>query len=418
MRKTAALLLVLPLALAAACGSDEPEAPAGGDGEVAGAITVQASGSDSEIQALQELATAFEEAYDGTSVELVPVASQGDHVAKLALAFASGAPPDVFLLNYRRFGQFAADGVIDPIQEHLGDLSTDDFYEPPINAFTIDGELLCLPQNVSSSVIYVNPALFDEAGVTVPGSDWTWDDMTTIAQDLTAAGVNAVGYGIGVRTIAPFVWSAGGEMVDDTAAPTAMTLDNDEGRAALQFLFDLQEYGFDATERAAEDPEEAFARGELAMFYDSRRAVPLFRDSGVDFDVVPLPADQESVSLLASDAYCVSRDGDNLETAREFARFAVGPDGGQVLALTGRTVPSYIELAESEAFLDAEQPPASAQVFLDVIPNLRQLPNVGRQSEAEDVADGILELYFAGELTLDEAVAQIEEETAAVYGQE
>ncbi len=414
MRK-ARLLLTLPLVLAVACGgTDEPE-PSGSDGEVTGTIVVQASGSDSEIQALQTLADAFEEANEGTTVELVPVASQGDHVAKLALAFASGEPPDVFLLNYRRFGQFAARDVIDPIEDSLGDLSTEDFYEPPIAAFTINGQLLCLPQNVSSSVIYFNPALFEEADVELPAADWSWQDMTDTARSISEAGIEAVGFGIGVRTIAPFVWSAGGEVVDDTESPTAMTLDNEPGREALQFLLDLQQYGTDATERAAEDPEEAFARGELAMFYDSRRAVPLFRDSGLDFDVVALPADEESVSLLASDAYCVSRDAGNIATAREFARFAVGPEGGQVLAETGRTVPSYKELAESEFFLDTSQPPASAQVFLDVIPTLRQLPNVATQSEAEEVADGILELLFAGTLTLDEAVAQIEEDTAAVY---
>lgn len=86
-----------------------------------------------------------------------------------------------------------------------------------------------------------------------------------------------------------------------------------------------------------------------------------------------------------------------------------------MLAETGRTVPSDRELAESDSFLDSSQPPASAQVFLDVIPTLRQLPNVATQSEAEEVADGILELLFAGELTLDEAVVQIEEDTAEVY---
>ncbi len=413
-RALAASALCLSLAGCAA----SPQNTTGTSGRVGGKLTVQASGGESEIKALQQLVAAFEAANPGTTVQLVPVASQGEHVAKLAAAFAAGRPPDVFLLNYRRFGQFAARKAIAPIEESLGDLKKDDFYEPPLRAFTVDGKLLCLPQNVSSPVIYTNPKLFQKAGVALPKPDWTWADMSAAARALDAAGVEAIGFGIGTRTVAPFVWSAGGEIVDNTERPTKFTLGDEPGRRALQFLFDLQRYGVDATERAAEDPEDVFARGELAMFYDSRRAVPNFRKSNVAFDVAPLPRDKKLVSLLASDGYCVADKSGNKATAAAFARFAVGPNGGKVLAETGRTVPSLKALAESPAFLDPSKPPRSARVFLDVIPMLRQLPSVAAQSEAEDVADEVLEQYFAGKLSLAATVARIEKDTSAAYAQQ
>ena len=104
--------------------------------------------------------------------------------------------------------------------------------------------------------------------------------------------------------------------------------------------------------------------------------------------------------------------------AADFAEFAVGPEGGAVLARSGRTVPSLKALASSPAFLDPAQQPASSRVFLDVIPSLRRLPNVGAQDEAEEAANDLLAQYFAGKADRDATVREVREATAAVYGQD
>jgi multiple sugar transport system substrate-binding protein len=71
--------------------------------------------------------------------------------------------------------------------------------------------------------------------------------------------------------------------------------------------------------------------------------------------------------------------------------FALGPEGQRIAARTGRTVPSLVKVAESEAFLDPTQPPRHAQVFLDVIPHLRAVPTISTWPEIEDAAEGVLE---------------------------
>jgi multiple sugar transport system substrate-binding protein len=412
MRRVLPLLLA-PLLLLTGCGEDG-SAAAGGS-----TLTLQAAGGEGELGALRELVAAFEEANPDVTVDFVGVPSQGDHIAKLSTSFAGGRPPDVFLLNYRRLGPFVTRGVLAPVE--LGELSRDDFYEPPLEAFTYDGELACLPQNISSSVAYLNLDLFEQAGVPLPEADWTWDDLEAAAQRFDAAGIEGFGLEPMVRNVAPFVWTAGGEVVDGTAEPTRMTFDTPEAERALTYLHSLQEYGVDATDRAATPTDELFARGELAVFVDSRRSVPAFRSSeGLRFDVRPLPradAARPSASLLASDAYCVSEQTDVPELAAEFVQFAAGPEGGAVLAESGRTVPVLKELANSPAFLAPDEQPASSQVWLDIIPDLRRLPNVAAQDEAEEAADDLLEQYFAGNAGLQETVEEIGRATAAAYGQ-
>lgn len=405
------LALLLAGGLVSACGGS-----GSGDGRT---LTLQAAGGEGELGALRELVAAFEQARPEVEVRFVGVPSQGDHIAKLSTAFAGGAPPDVFLLNYRRLGPFVERGVLAP--PDLGERRPEDFYAPTLEAFSYDGELACVPQNTSSTVAYLNLDLFERAGIALPEQDWTWADLEQVSRELAAQDVDAVGFDVGVRLVAPFVWTAGGEIVDDTAQPTAMTLGTPEARRALEYLSGLQRYGVDARARAARAPADRFAGGELAVFFDSRRAVPAFRKApDLRFDVRPLPradAARPSSSLLASDAYCVSRASDVPELAADFAAYAVGPEGAAVLAQSGRTVPSVKEVATSPAFLDPEQQPASSSVFLDVIPTLRRLPNVGPQDEAEEAADDLLQQYFAGNADLGRTVTEVERATAAAYGQ-
>ena len=415
-RRAAAAAVAAALALTACAAEDEPSAAPSAGGELTGTIVVQAAGGGGELKALEELAAAFEDENPGVDVQFTGIDSQGDHIARIAAGFAAGSPPDVFLLNYRRFGQFAVKDVLSPAR--TDELDLDDFYEAPVEAFTSGGELLCVPQNASSSVVYVNPALFEQAGVALPDADWTWDELRTSANALTAGGVESIGFLAEVRTVAPFVWSAGGELVDDTDEPTAFTLDTPEAREALTYLSGLQESGFDATQRAGEDVQDAFAAGRLAMLVDSRRAVPGLREAGVDFDVRPLPVGAGgSVSLLASDGWCVAEDSESLDAAHAFAAYTVSEEGGTVLAETGRTVPVSRTLAQSDAFLAPDEEPVSAQVFLDALDGVRRLPNVGAQDAAEEAANELLEQYFAGKLPLDEAVSRTGEATANAYAQ-
>ncbi|MCA1481990.1 extracellular solute-binding protein, partial [Bradyrhizobium sp. NBAIM08] len=127
-------------------------------------------------------------------------------------------PPDLFLINYRFVGPFLASGALEPLQERLDDsevLAEDAMYDLAVDAFRDrDGEVVCLPQNVSSLVVYFNRDLFEAAGVPVPAAGWTWDDMTAAAAALRDGERYGLGLEPSIIRLAPFVWSNGGELVD------------------------------------------------------------------------------------------------------------------------------------------------------------------------------------------------------------
>ena len=77
--------------------------------------------------------------------------------------------------------------------------------------------------------------------------------------------------------LAPFVWSNGGEIVDDERRPTRFTLDTPEAPQALQDFLDLRAaYGVVPTDEEveAEDDEARFANGRLGDVLSTRAARP------------------------------------------------------------------------------------------------------------------------------------------------
>lgn len=149
MRKL--LVLVLAGVLVAAACTDPGD---GGDGE--GRIRVQVSGEAEETAIYDALVDTFENDNPDIHVELTKVADKDDHLAKLTTAFAAGDPPDVFLVNYREYAQFVTRGAIEPFEGHLEQAGIDrELYFPqPLEAFTFAEALQCMPQNISSLVVY------------------------------------------------------------------------------------------------------------------------------------------------------------------------------------------------------------------------------------------------------------------------
>ena len=424
---------VMLLAVVLATGVGAVVAPAvrvraqdGPSGEISFAFW----GDPAEEAAYTRVAEEFEAANPDIDVELVYTPGQNDYQTKIATDFAGGNPPDVFLINYRRYGQYAARGALEPLGPRLdasATLNEEDFYAPPMEAFRYrGGDLSCIPQNVSSLVVYYNQDLFAQAGVDEPEAGWTWDQFAAAAEALTVDEDNdgiAETYGLAVDPsmirYAPFIWGAGGEIVDDLDSPTTLTLDTPEARAGIEFFINLGHTGIGAVpteaELLSEDDESRFMRGGAAMLLQSRRVVPTLREiEGFAWDVAPLPVGPAGpVGILHSDAFCLAAEAENKDAAWAFIEYAVGVKGQTILAETGRTVPSLKAVAESDAFLKGNAlggelgvglPPANSRVFLDTIPDIRRVPSISTWPEIEEAFNTAFQRAFYIEIDVDGAL--------------
>jgi multiple sugar transport system substrate-binding protein len=376
-------------------------------------------GDPAELAAYQMLVDSFEQQNPKINVELIHIPGQEEYRRRLGTDFAAGSPADVLLVNYRRYAAFAAKGALEPLGPYLAKsslISEGKFYPQALAAFTWQEQLYCIPQNVSSLVVYYNKDLFDTAGVDYPAPDWTWDDFLLTAKALTrdTDGDGAIDqYGLGTEAniirAAPFIWQNGGILVAGyPLRPERLLLDNFASREGLQWFVDLQlkhHVTPNAIEEASEDSEARFLNGRIAMYLNSRRGVPTYREIDTfDWDVAGLPRNRMSAGVLHSDAYCMPASVQDKDLAWKFIEYANSAEGQAIVARSGRTVPSLREVAESPAFLDPATRPANSRVFLDTLASLRTLPVMPTWPDIGTITSEEIERAFYGTASLDEAI--------------
>ncbi len=395
--------------------------------ELSGELRFLVFGEPAEAKAFVDVARGFQEANPKVKINTEAVPSQPNHLLKLATSFAAGDPPDVWVIDYRRFGLLQNSGVVQPVEKYLEQstvIKASDFYTKPLEPFTVNGQLQCIPMNMSSLEVYYNKDLFDRAGVPYPKDGWTWDDFVRDAKAITALSTpDEKIYGLGIDPqlirLAPFIWQNGGEIVDDVDHPTRLTLDTPQAKEAFQWFVDLQvKHHVVATqeENYSEQDQTRFLFNTLGMWLLSRRVVPALRtSSGFSWDVAPLPQGKEKAGILHSDAYCISKDSKNHKLAWKFVEYANGPVGQVIAAKTGRTVPSLKSVAQSHDYLQSDKPPANSEVFLDMAPYLHVTPQIGTWPDVELRANAAIEQAFYGHITVDEAIKEIEESTAHAF---
>ncbi len=411
------LLPLLLLLLAACSPRDEYD------------LSFMVFGDPAELAAYETLVDAFHAEHPDIRVQLRHIPGQGDYRRRLATDFSGGAPPDVMLLNYRRFALFADQGGLEPLGDYLDDspiIAESDFFEPAIDSFYFDEQLWCVPQNISSLVVYYNKELFDAAGLPYPTDDWTREEFVSIAHALTidedGDGVpeqHGAGIAPNIFRLAPFIWQNGGQLVDDETHPTRLMLDSPEALAALGWLVDLQvkeRVVPDATAEAVESSEGRFLNGRLALYFNSRRGVPTYRATApFAWDVLPLPTSGQPSGILHSDGYCMAANTENKSAAWTFIEFANSVQGQQIVAASGRTVPSLTAVANSDHFLDPAKPPANSRVYIDTVPQLGRVPVMKTWAIIEETASNEIENAFYGRVSVEEAVQKAIEQTTPYF---
>lgn len=412
------LLVVTAVALTACSGADGPTP-----------VTFMVFGDPAERVAYQGLVDAFEAAHPAIDVQLTHVPSPREYRTRLATEFASGDPPDISLMNFRRYASFAANGLLEPLDGYLAEselIAAEDFFPIAREGFLWQGELMCIPQNISSLVVYYNQDLFDAAGVAYPPDDWTWDDFLATAQALTRdvdGDGRAEQFGLGVEPslfrLAPFIWQNGGEIVHTPDRPEQLGLTLFPSLEALEWFTALQTLHHVVPNRVEEfslDSESRFVAGQTAMFLNSRRGTPTYREiDAFTWDVAPLPRGKERAGVLHSDGYCMAAATPHKEAAWAFIEFANSPTGQSIIAASGRTVPSLMAVADSDAFLDPTQPPRRSRVWLDTAATLRLVPVLSTWEEIESVASEEIERAFYGDITPREAARLARQRTEEYF---
>ncbi|GGF41835.1 ABC transporter substrate-binding protein [Subtercola lobariae] len=270
----AAALGVLTLA-----GCTTPAPPGAGGptstGTRVGTINLygNALGEDAQKQAWQTMVTNFQASSPGTTVK--PVIYPYDQAAtQLALMAKSGTLEGV--------GQAGPWQILTPfgVLADLTDLAAGlDIPQSILDGYTINGQLLVMPQNAGGIGPVVNGDIASSVGLT---SGLTTDSFAAALEKIKAQDPSLIPYAAvtknpDLKDIVPWMWGFGSQVVTDDLT---CTIGDAESVAAVTWYKGLQDQGLTSANIARADARILFARGQTAIYDDAPLAGTFVKTNG------------------------------------------------------------------------------------------------------------------------------------------
>jgi multiple sugar transport system substrate-binding protein len=201
-------------------------------------ITFSGWGDATEQKIYRDSIDRFIQVCPGISVDYIPIPDKFQD--KMIAQMAGGTAPDVFYVDAQLMSAFASTGQLLALDDYMkqAGVSANDFIPALMTEFQLNGKTYGLPKDWGTLGLIYLPEAFQQAGISEPTADWTWDDMRTAAKAIAAKGKYS-GFCMGTdeARFAPFVFSNGGSYTS-TDYKTA-TLDTPEVKTEAQFVADM-----------------------------------------------------------------------------------------------------------------------------------------------------------------------------------
>lgn len=365
------------------------------------------SSNDGQEETLQAMVDAFELKNPNVDV-VIETLGYSDYFTQLAIRVAGNQAPDVFELNIENFRAYADKGALAKIDTSTIDVSQ--IHPTTLTAFQVGNDQYGLPTKFSNVVMIYNKDLFDQAGISYPTNDWTWNDELVAAQAIRALGTDIYGVFRPIQTWEFYktVAQNGGSMMN--ADQSAFTLNSTENAVALQMMVDRVNVT-NVTPTTAQlggmGDWDLFLSGRLGMIVTGIWAFSTFADQAdFSWDIVVEPGIANKATHFFSDAVVVSNASEVKEAATLFAAFLSGSEEAALLRANANwDLPVALTDAVKTAYL-AVTPPNNKEAVFESLNYLVMPPSLEKFSQVADDLQVYLDKAISGELTAQEALDQ------------
>ncbi len=385
------------------------------------------------IEKLHAVVSDIEKRHPGLQIQIDNI-PYNEYQQKLTTQLAGGDAPDVIYVEVNNFVDLYLRDVFEDLTPYVQKDGVDlkGYYPGVLTRFSPGGKVYALPQDTAPmGLVFYNRKMFRDAGLPYPDGSWTWPEpFLSICQKLTkkdAAGHVTQWAFIDANDIQyeNFVFSNGGNWVDDTDHPTRLTLDEPKAMEGIQFRRDMiQKY------HVSPDPSQIhafnFSTGQMQMFMNGEAAMlcsGIWQTPGfllaknLDFDVAEFPAGPGGVKGWGTggSGYAMSKSSKNKDLAWIVVKELASEASVSQLTTNGMIQPALIKLAQSDVFLKA--PGAEHKAILLDMPNYSHFqPFISNWSEILFGELGpAMDKVWLGEKTVAEVVPAITKEINEKY---
>lgn len=309
----------LPALLAACGGNDGSQAD--GDGDVT--LRFWKFVAENDDPAIRDVVDAWNAENPGIQVDFQTFPFADYTGTKLTTAFASGKGPDVFWVSPGAFINYVNNGISAPVDDII---EKGQYHDAAVQAVSVDGKMHAVPFEQEPVALYYREDHLEEAGIDPPTN---WDELVAAAEELTGGDRK----GIFIEpapgpyqnfTWYPFLWSAGGDVVNEDSTESALR--TPEAASAFELWGQLVREGL-APKKTEEGTHEIgpLGRGECSMqvcgFWAIAQLQANFPDEPISIVHIPAPEGRTPETVYGGWTQMVNAKGGHVEAAKKFTQW-------------------------------------------------------------------------------------------------
>ncbi|MFD2329892.1 extracellular solute-binding protein [Cohnella sp. GCM10020058] len=312
---------------------------------------------------LNALIDAFHARYPQIRVEMIPLPfNQHSPTMRESMEREAIDLVTVNLQNYELFlDQDSRPESFEPLSP------IDGIYPFLTKPFTADGTLYVQPFVFSPIVLCYNKRHFQEAGMSEPDSGWTWTDVARANESLSR-GRDRLGFLFNLASANRWPLFLLQEGFKFRTGPDGKTIYRDAHleRCLENCLGYVDDHLSSLSMTDEEVSERLFVHQKASMIVTSYFRMNALRESGLDFDISPLPYTKEARTLLVVIGLAINKYGASKEAAKTLMDFLLSQASQLSIRRHTLSIPSMRSAAEHREHKDER--PLRFHMYRDIIP--------------------------------------------------
>jgi multiple sugar transport system substrate-binding protein len=411
------LLLLIPIS---ACGGGSSSGGTAASGPVT--ITLAHGYTDVEAKAITALAAQWNASHPKITVRLQFNGGNDSALQKTIAGFTAGNYPDVAYEYGSSAAALARQPKLVDLTSKTQSLNWNDFFPSERQAATVNGKAVGIPALVDNLALVYNKKLFQQAGIALPSSSWTWQDFRTAAKKLTDASTKTYGWAYindgsedTVWRYLAMLWQAGGQLLNSDNTKPAF--DSPAGLAALTQLRNMAVVDKSVYLDTGNDNYlNVFNSGKIGMLWTGPWDLSSI-NSTISYGVTLLPGfngDHETIS--GPDLYMVfDHSGPSAAAALQFVSWLDSAKIHLQFAIATGDLPvreSETKLPGYQTFL-AKYP--SEKLFVANLNNVKHVrPNIPSYTEVSSAIGQMVQSVLLGQAQPQAALDSASKQVASV----
>jgi len=347
-----------------------------------------------------------------------------DFLTKLRASATSNTLPDIAIGDLIWVPQINQMGTLADLSTMLpSDIMSD--INPALTSYgNIDGKQVSVPVSANNLGYMYNKTLYQQAGLDPNSPPTTWDELLADAKQITAA-TGMPGYDLYTQAgtdgegltwnFQVNLWQAGGEFLN--ADNTAAAFNTAQGKQALQFWMDLINSGTSPYAKWGQ-----FEKGAGGSAQEGSWMVGIWvGDPPFDFGTakVPYPTGGTPTTNLGGEQAMVFNNSDaQVKAAGDFLTWFLQADQVTKWSETTGMLPVTNSVATGSDYLNwVNNTQPLLLPFVQQMPQAHARPNTPLYSKISLAFAQQLEKAFAGEASVDDALAAAEQAVNTVIAQ-